>query len=106
MSVGLRKKIIEALDSLGNTPDKIADALRAAGIKSRGCSGWDCPLHDYLMLKLKDENLTKEDIYIGTSWVAYHASSDIGTVDLSEAHREFINRVDRREWYQDLLVTS
>lgn len=53
----LEDEVLAALAELGDTPDKVADSLKAQGIKGYCCDGTHCPVGKYLNGKFPRKKL-------------------------------------------------
>lgn len=88
------------LAELGDTADKVADALRAKGIKGRRVSARSCPVTTYL----KARRPALDTLTTTQGWVRFRDpdSPTWPTIPTTEPVREFVRRFDQGV-YLDLV---
>jgi hypothetical protein len=85
------------LAALGDSPEAVANALRAMGIKGKRRDACHCPLATYL------QNISGEIIYVGDSVAGFDIINERISIQLPLACQRFINDFDSFGRFQDLL---
>jgi hypothetical protein len=92
-----QEKLSQALASLGETPDQVAETLKQAGVRGRRRDYQCCPVASYLS-KVACKNIT-----VGLHKAGYDPMAADGQVDVPSPVQTFILRFDLQEAYPSLL---